>query len=242
MKNFLLSSFPIFFGMFFLVQQSLAQITIESTSSNDDITVPAYDVSIGTFNVIIVPAESYHLDSCWLVLHGTTSQVMSNVRFTRIDHLEYNPYMSWGSIQGNHFLTLGEICNFPPVENDTTPIAFVADIGVNSLPVLGSNISVSLQCSGFSLDGDDVVTNTAFGSVISISSINGIEEIVNQSVPLSAGVGVVFIFQPPLWITDLSGRVLVLAEENGLYHLSPGMYLWEKKTKKGITSGKIIVF
>lgn len=242
MKNFLLFCLPIYFGMIFLTQESLAQVTIESIGSNQDITVPVHDVVLGEFNVIVQIAESYYLDSCWLVIHGTAPQVIANLRFNRSDHVEYNPYTFWGSIQSNHWLSLGEIYNFPPQENDTTQIQFVADIGVNSLPILGSNISVSLQCSGFSLSNEEIITNTEFGPVFSVSSISGIEEIVNQSVPVSSTVGSVFVFDSPLWLTDLSGRVVVIAGENGVYYLSSGMYAWEKKTENGISNGKVIVY
>lgn len=242
MKNFFLLCLPICFGIIFPASKSLAQVTIESIGSNQDITVPAHDIVLGKFNIIIEPAKSYLFDSCRLVLQGTTSQVIANLRFNRSDHVEYDPYTFWGSMQNDHFMTLGEIYNFPASMNDTTTIVFVADIGLNSLPILGSNISVLLQCSGFSLNGEDIVTNTAFGSVISISSIDGIEEIVNQSIPVSGALGLVFVFDSPLWITDLSGRVVCIAEENGIRYLDPGMYTWEKKTEKGIITGKVIVY
>jgi len=138
-------------------------VHIEPVGSPTTLFVPAHDVFLGKFDVIVIPTEAYHLDSCWLALQGTIPQVIMNLKFNRSDYPQYNPYESWGSMQSNHFMTLGAIYNFPPVENDTTRIEFTADIGVNVLPPVGSTLLVSLQCLGFSLDHEDIVTNTAFG-------------------------------------------------------------------------------
>lgn len=236
MKNFIL------FWCVFVMHTSLVfaqDVQIDPVGENQDITAPVEHVLLGKFNVIT--AESCYLDSCWLVLHGTTSQVISNLRFYRSDHLEYDPYSFWGSIQSNHWLSLGGIYNFPSGEHDTTTIEFIADIGIHSLPVLGSNISVSLQCSGFSLDNENLVTNTVFGPVISISSISGIEEFVKHIVPISGAVGSITVFDGPIRITDVAGGNIFI-KDNGEHYFSSGMYLWEKQTKSGISYGRAVVY
>ncbi len=236
MKNLIL------FCCVFVIHTSLVfaqDVQIDPVGENQDIAAPMEHVLLGKFNVIT--AESCYLDSCWLVLHGTTSQTISNLRFYRSDHLEYDPYTFWGSMQSNHWLSLGEIYNFPPQENDTTQIQFVADIGVNSLPILGSNIFVSLQCSGFSLGNEDLVTNTAFGSTISISSIDGIEEFTKNTVPISGTVGSIMVFDGPIRITDVAGGNIFI-KDNGEHYFSSGTYLWEKETKSGILYGRVMVY
>ncbi|MBP9821693.1 MAG: hypothetical protein KBC98_02305 [Candidatus Pacebacteria bacterium] len=238
MKNLIL-----FICVFFIHTLSVhaQDVQIESVGSNQDITVPAHDIVLGQFYVIVIPEQSYTFDSCRLVLQGTTPQVISNLRFNRSDFPEYDPLAFWGSIQSDHFLTLGGIYNFPPVENDTTSITFTADIGINSLPILGSNILVSLQCSGSSLGHEEIVTNTEFGHVISISSISGIEEFLEYAVQISGAVGSLMVFDGPIQITDITGGNIFI-KENGQHYFSPGMYLWEKETKLGISYGKVTVY
>ena len=228
------------------VQISYAQVNfpvyIESIGQSVNILIPSNGVVVGNFNVIVIPDESFYLDSCWLVIHGVLPQVISNLRFNREDHPEYNPYTFWGSIQSSHLLTLGEIYNFPPILNDTTEIEFIADIGVNVLPPAGSTLFVSLQCLGFSLSHEEISTNTAFGQTITISSTSGIEELGERQLPIVGGIGYVEILDQPVQVFDFSGIKIVDANENAKYYISSGMYYWTKENSDGkFSRGKIIV-
>ena len=150
-------------GMTVQISHAQGPVYIDPIGQLQNIIIPGYGIMIGKFNVIVIPEESFYLDSCWFVTQGVLPQVISNLRFNREDHPEYNPYTFWGSIQSNHLLTLGEIYNFPPISDDTTTIEFIADIGVNVLPPPGSTLFISLQCLGFSLAHEEIATNTAFG-------------------------------------------------------------------------------
>lgn len=239
MKNFLLLLVCVFLTHALSVYAQ--DVRIEPVGATQNISAPMYDVLLGAFDVIITPAGSYHLDSCWLVIHGTIPQVIANLRFNRGDHPEHNPYAFWGSVQSNHLCTLGEIYNFPATENDTTRVEFTADIGVHVLPIVGSNISVSLQCSGFSLGQEEIVTNTAFGPVISISFINAISEIAVQQIPIVGLQGQILVLDAPIRIFDCIGQLIGDMKESGTLYVSPGIYVWKKDSADETLDGRIMV-
>ncbi len=137
---------------------------------------------------------------------------------------------------------------FPQGERDSALLTFVCEIPDTTTffpQSIGEYLRTKLTCRYHfaSNTGESFETNTATGQTITISSIvSSIEEIVNQKIPASGSVGQIFIFDAPLWVIDITGRVVVIAEENGVHNLSPGIYLWEKKTVKGIITGRITVY
>lgn len=249
MKNFFL--FLICF-LLFQIQKTNGQVTIyQSPYVDQQITIPVSDITFAEFVLRSPEYNTYLLiDTCDMNFLTVFPDVFSPQSFRRIQLFVNGEVrmMQMFLPQGNHWQFYPmEYLGFPYGNEDSTLFTFVADIPdtTSNFPNVGESIATVLSCRYHFANntGESYQTEQTTGQTLYVhSSISGIEEIVNQKPFVSGTTGSVFVFDAPLWITDLSGRVVVLAEENGIYSLSSGMYTWEKRIESGMITGKVIVY
>ncbi len=252
MKNFVL--FFVFTFSFFLFQcqKMYAQVTVEQSEYVDQqISVPISDITFAEYVLRSQENDMYLLiDTCDMTFLTIFPDVFSPQSFRRIQLFVNGEVrmMQMFLPQGNHWQFYPmEYLGFPYGSEDSTLFTFVADIPdtSSSFPNIGESIATVLSCRyHFATNtGQNYQTEEVTGQTLYVYSTTlGIEETTNQKVFVSGAVGKIFVFDAPLWITDLSGRVIVVAEENGEYYVSSGTYILQKKTKEGIFYGKVIVY
>ncbi len=250
MKNFVLFLSLSFF--LFQCQKIHAQVTVEQSEYFDQqISVPVDNITFAEYVLRSEINNTYLLiDTCDMTFLTVFLDTFSSQSFRRIQ-LFVNGELRMMQMflpTGNHWQFYPmEYLGFPYGNEDSTLFTFVADIPdtSSSFPNIGESIATVLSCryhfatnTGQSYQTEEVTGQTLY--VYSTTLV--IEETINQKVFVSGAVGKIFVFDAPLWITDLSGRVVCIAEENDICYLEPGMYAWEKKTEKGIITGKVIVY
>lgn len=250
MKKFFLITTTLFF--LFSHQSTIAQVTIEESPYIDQqIEVPIADKTFAEYLLRSQSKDTYLLvDTCDMQFVYSPTGIFSAQSLRRIQLFVDGELrmMQMFLPNENHWQFYpNEYLGFPYGDEDSTLFTFVADIPdtTASFPDVGESIATVLSCRYHFANntGQSYQTEQTTGQTLYVySSISGIEEIINQKVFVSGTVGNIFVFDAPLWITDLSGRVVAIAEENGTYSVSPGVYMLQKKIENGIYNGKVIVY
>lgn len=252
MKKFSLLVLPMVFGIFFLVEKIHAQVTIvPSPYLDQNIHVPITDLCFGEHQIKSDSNHTYLLiDTCNMEFMMTPGgnfvpQSLRKIQlFINGELRMMQMFLPQGAVW--QFYPM-QYLGFPQGEQDSALFTFVAEIPdtTNFFPhTLGEFIRTKLTCRYHFSDNsfESFGTNTATGQTIIISSVtSGIEEIVNRSVSVRGGEGKMFVYENPLWIFDGSGRMILVAEEPGIYLLTPGYYLWGRKVGDKIIYGSLVI-